>query len=262
LTLRPSINTGGACFVSRDDGRTFELDAIEEFTDFLRYAGSPDVAASGGLSRINTCCLDPPATFEQFASDDDVSFALRDASVSSPRSFSPPEDSLPLLPNPPMRSNTIYYNRVDTSLPLVVTSFKCLHAQCGELFQSEVACSKHCAIKHPAKPYNCGLLDCDKSFRDKRSLRRHLATTSKHRTSSTPAYTCRCGAIRPRWDQFTKHIRCCASEKTRLSAYTCYCGQAFQDVATLEEHKSSSSLHPDMRGRPRKRRELPGKDNV
>lgn len=235
------------------------MDAFEEFFDFSRYSGLPDEAALGDLSGIDPSCLYLPTTHEQFAFGEDVSPALRDGSGSTLQSFSSPGDSLSASPPTLSSSDTVYYNQVDHSLPLVVTSYKCLYAQCSERFKSIDACRKHSATKHPEKPYNCGLLGCDKSFPDERSLRRHMATTRKHRTSNTPAYTCHCSASQPRWDKFKEHLRGCRLNKTASSKFSCVCGQVFQETSGLEAHKAA--YHPDKRGRPRKVRETSGKEN-
>jgi hypothetical protein len=236
------------------------LDAFGEFIDFSRCTGSPDVAALGGLSGVNRNGLDLPATYGQFAFHEDVSPAFQVGSSSSLQMFlSPDNSSSALSPNNPLTSSSNGCDLLNSSLPLTVTSYKCPHAQCGERFMSRDSCHKHSTLKHPEKPYNCGLLGCDKSFPDERSLKRHLTTTRKHLTSNSLVYTCHCRVSKPRWDKFKEHIRDCKVEKTTSSKYKCSCGEGFQAIPELESHKVV--CHPDKRGRPRKIREIPGKEN-
>lgn len=257
--LRPLINTGSSAFISTENERTSESDAIKEFLDLSNCTDASDVDAQGDLSRMNTRGSDQPATFEQFALDEDLSSTSRDASVSSTHVLSSPEHSPSLSPKPPLRSDTVYHDISGISPPLVVASYECRHAQCGARLGSTDAYSKHFRIKHPAKPYRCGLLGCDKSFPDERSRRRHW-DTRKHRTNNTPVYTCHCSASRPRWDKFKDHLRCCTVDQTAVSTYTCCCGKAFQHITGLEAHKLAS--HTDKPGRPPKRREIPGKESL
>jgi len=258
------INTDNSAFLSSDHGQTSELDTFDKFLDFSRCTGSSssDVAALGDLSGIDLPGLDLPASHEQFVFTEDVTPAFQDGFGSSHQSFLSPGDSLSTSSlNTPSKSNLNCFNQLNDRLPLVVTSYKCPHTQCGALFKSEADRRKHSATKHPVKSYNCGLLGCDKSFSDQRSLERHLNKTRKHQTSNTLVYTCRCSASQPRWDKFNEHIRRCRVEKTISSKYTCHCGQEFQDFAELGAHKAVN--HPDkQRGRPRKRRALLGEESL
>jgi len=243
------INTGSLASISKDHGRTSELDATEEF---LNFSGCCD------WSGMDLCGLNLPVASEKFALGEDLSSDSGDASVSSTRSFSSPEHSPSLPPKTPLKSDTLYYNKSGNSPPIVVRSYNCPHAECGARLRSEKAFSKHSKTKHPEKPYQCGLPRCDKSFADERSRRRHW-DTRRHRTSDTPVYTCHCSASQPRWDKFKEHLRCCPADQTVASTYICCCRKAFQDITELERHKLAS--HTDKPGRPRKRREIPGEEN-
>jgi len=241
------INTDSFASISSDDGRTSEPDATEIYLD---------LSSCIDLCGMGPCGLDLPVNSAEVALREDVSSDSRGASVSSTRSFSPPEHSPSLPPNSPLSSDTFYYNKSGNSPPIVVRSYIC--PQCAARLRSEEALIKHLKTKPPPKSYPCGRSGCDKSFPDERSRRRHWDTL-KHRTISTPVYTCHCSASQPRWDKFKLHLQSCTADRVASSMYSCCCSRAFQSKTELEKHNLA---HANKPGRPRKRREIPGKESL
>jgi hypothetical protein len=207
---------------------------------------------------MGPCGLDLPVDAADIALREDVSSDCGDASVSSTRSLSPPEHSLSLPPKSPLSADTLYYNKSDDSPPIVVRSYICPHAECAARLRSEAALTKHFKTKHPPKSYFCGRDGCTQSFPDVRSQRRHW-TTLKHRTINDPVYTCHCSASQPRWDKFKLHLQSCTADRVASSMYSCCCSRTFQSKPELEKHNLA---HANKPGRPRKRREIPGKESL
>lgn len=252
-----SIDTNNPAFLSSDHGWTSDANTFEEFFDFSRYAGLPDEAVVGCLSGMVSVKPTLPTVHEQSAFEEDVNPALQKGFGSSLQSISSPATSLSsFIPNTSSSGSPVY-DPPEVPESLLVVSHKC--PQCYERFGSEALVAKHQATKHPARLLDCGLPGCNKSFADPRSLQRHLTTTRKHQTITTPVYKCHCNASRPRWDKFKEHLRDCRFERTASSRYICICGNTSQRINELEIHKKN--CHPDKRGRPRKVREIARKES-
>ncbi|KAI1029042.1 hypothetical protein LB505_009215 [Fusarium chuoi] len=104
--------------------------------------------------------------------------------------------------------------------------------------------SSHIISSHVSSvPLHCGRKRCNKSFRDGRSLKRHL--TEFHLCS---VYVCRCGRQDGRKDKHCKHIE--SNNCTGHGLYCCPCGHAFDQLKLHRHHIDSCGRK--KRGRPRK----------
>jgi hypothetical protein len=95
-------------------------------------------------------------------------------------------------------------------------------------------------------------------FTDERSFKRHLQTAKIHVTSHTPQYQCSCAKSYTRWYKFREHLIKCQLAAT--GSYRCPCNQGFNTLIAITEHYEK--VHRGKRGRPRKRKGDPEKDNL
>ncbi|KAH7207199.1 hypothetical protein DER44DRAFT_364849 [Fusarium oxysporum] len=115
---------------------------------------------------------------------------------------------------------------------------------CGQAYEDVDSLYSHIILSYASSSsLHCGRKRCNKTFKDGRSLKRHL--TEFHLGS---VYVCRCGRQDGRKNKHYKHIE--SNNCNGQSLYSCPCGHSFDQ---LKLHK----LHIDRcgkkrRGRPRK----------
>ncbi|KAH7260832.1 uncharacterized protein BKA55DRAFT_270602 [Fusarium redolens] len=99
---------------------------------------------------------------------------------------------------------------------------------CAEPFYDVDSHCAHLIFYHGASsPFHCGRTSCSKTFKDERSLKRHL--TELHLGA---AYVCRCDRQCGRKDKHCKHLE--INSCTGHGLYRCPCGHA---VHQLNTHK-------------------------
>jgi len=104
-------------------------------------------------------------------------------------------------------------------------------------------------ILHPTENiFRCDLEDCP-TFRDRRSLDRHLRESVAHLSILSPRFVCRCGKHMARWTNFKHHFQRNLANKHVFTSthYRCICGKPYQDAQALISHQTS---HHGRRGRP------------
>lgn len=115
---------------------------------------------------------------------------------------------------------------------------------CGQGFEDVDSLCFHIISSHVASsPLHCGRKRCNKTFKDRRSLKRHL--TQFHLGS---VYVCRCGRQDGRKDKHCRHIE--SNNCTGPGLYSCPCGHSFDQLKLHRHHIERCGKK--RRGRPRK----------
>lgn len=115
---------------------------------------------------------------------------------------------------------------------------------CGQAFEDVDSLCFHIISSHAvSSPLHCGRKRCNKTFKDGRSLKRHL--TEFHLGS---VYVCRCGRQDGRKDKHCKHIE--SNSCIGPGLYSCPCGHTFDQLKLHRHHINRCGKK--RRGRPRK----------
>lgn len=116
---------------------------------------------------------------------------------------------------------------------------------CEQGFDDVDSLCSHLISSHvSSSPFHCGRKRCNKTFKDNRSLKRHL--TEFHLGS---AYVCRCGRQDGRKDKHLKHLE--TKNCTGRGLYSCPCGHSFDQLKLHKLHIERCGRK--RRGRPKKK---------
>jgi len=131
--------------------------------------------------------------------------------------------------------------------------FNCLYPDCQKTFKFRSEIKRHLTIHYNERPFTCSFFGCDKAFKRADALANHQRIHTKSTPFECPVFSC--GAKFTTKSALNYHVLRHSGEKKFVCSYP-GCSKAFITYAQLKQHEKAFYYHQKSNSAPEREQDL------